>query len=141
MNIRTLQRDSNTVSGRGGTSDLYVSRRSYFSLRVFALSKARRFGYFNLVDKAAVDYVHERVGGNAWRHGEPRARRGAPHNTSPQTPALNVLYVLSRCTGQASPCGEHRQLFFSCQGGTQAPALSCLGLQAKGRQFGSEPIS
>src|SRR5256886_13504509 len=30
----------------------------------FALSRARRgSGYFNLVDKAAVDYVHERVGG------------------------------------------------------------------------------
>src|ERR1700724_220225 len=66
MNIRTLQRGLQYCGRVKAVRQTYhvFESEGYFFVLSFALSKARRgSGYFNLVDKAAVDYVHERVGG------------------------------------------------------------------------------
>jgi len=126
MNIRTLQRDSNTVVGRGGTPDLSCIReRGLFFVLSFALSKARRgSGYFNLVDKAAVDYVHERVGGTRGvtaNHVLAAARRTKHIPT--RLLALMSCTSWSRCTGQPSRVRRTpATVLFRAQGATQGPA-------------------
>jgi len=66
MNIRTLQRGLQYCGRVEAVRQTYhvFESEGYFFVLSFALSKARRgSGYFNLVDKAAVDYIHERLGG------------------------------------------------------------------------------
>ncbi|MGH8305233.1 MAG: hypothetical protein ACRETG_06440, partial [Steroidobacteraceae bacterium] len=66
MNIRTLQRGLQYCGRVAAVRQTYhvFESAGYFFVLSFAHSRARRgSGYFNLVDKAAVDYVHGRVGG------------------------------------------------------------------------------
>jgi len=122
MNIRTLQRGLQYCGRVEAVRQTYhvFESEGYFFVLSFALSKARRgFRYFNLVDKAAVDYVHERVGGTRGVTANHVARRSAPHQAHPhQAPALNVLYVLVALHwATITRAGEHRQLFFSVRKG------------------------
>jgi hypothetical protein len=90
--------------------------QGYFFVLSFALSKARRgSGYFNVIDEAAVDYVHEHVGG--MRGVTAKSVMAAARRTRrvPSTlVALNVLYILM-ALGSASitRSGANRQLFFT----------------------------
>ena len=118
MDIRTLQRGlkyCGRVAAVRQTYHVFESAGYYFVLS-FALSRARRgSGYFNLVDKAAVEYVQQRVGGS---RGVTAKQVLAAARRSRHVPtrllALNVLYVLV-ALNQASitRTGENRQLFFS----------------------------
>jgi hypothetical protein len=118
MNIRTLQRGlkyCGRVAAVRQTYHVFESPGYYFVLS-FALARARRgSGYFNLVDKAAVDYVQRRVGGS---RGVTAKQVLAAARRTRYVPtrllALNVLYVLV-ALDQASitRSGENRQLFFS----------------------------
>jgi hypothetical protein len=118
MNIRTLQRGlkyCGRVAAVRQTYHVFESAGYYFVLS-FALARARRgSGYFNLVDKAAVDYVQQRVGGS---RGVTAKQVLAAARRTRYVPtrllALNVLYVLV-ALNQASitRSGENRQLFFS----------------------------
>jgi hypothetical protein len=117
MNIRTLQRG---LASRGKVES---SRQSYhvfeasdyFFVLSFARSRARRgSGYFNVVSKAAVQFVHKRLGGTTRVTAKDAfdiARRTKHIPT--RLMALNILYVLV-ALGQARilRAGEHRQLFF-----------------------------
>ena len=118
MNIRTLQRGltyrSKVVSSR---QTYHVFEASdYFFVLSFARARARRgSGYFNVVARAAVAYVHERLGGSGRVTAKDvfvLARRTKHVPTSLM--ALNVLYVLV-ALGHAriTRAGEHRQLFFA----------------------------
>ncbi|TLZ27879.1 MAG: hypothetical protein E6K25_11670 [Gammaproteobacteria bacterium] len=84
----------------------------YFFVLSFALSRARRgSGYFNLVDKAAVDYVHGRVGGTRGVTANQvlAAARRTKHIPT-RLLALNVLYVLVALQwATITRAGEHRQ--------------------------------
>ena len=90
--------------------------KEYFFVLSFARSRARRgAGYFNVADRAAVDYVHSRLGGRSGVTAKDvvtMARRTKHVSTS--LLALNILYVLV-ALGHAAilRAGEHRQLFFS----------------------------
>ena len=122
MNIRALQQGLQYCGRVKAVRQTYHVFESpgYFFVLSFALGKARRgSGYFNLVDKAAVDYVQERVGG----------MRGVTANSvmsvaqrSKYIPtrlvALNILYVLVALkSATITRAGEHRQLFFSVRKG------------------------
>ena len=118
MNIRALQRGlqyRGRVDAIRQTYHVFEGKELFLVLS-FARSRARRgSGYFNLVRKAAVDYVHGRFGGK--RHVTANAVLNAARRT-PHIPtrllALNVLYVLIALRGAAiERAGEHRQLFFS----------------------------
>ena len=118
MDIRSLQRGleyRGRVAGVRQTYHVFESPRYYLVLS-FALARSRRgSGYFNLVDKAAVDYVQQRVGGSRGVTAKSvlaAAQRSRHVRTRQQ--ALNVLYVLVALK-QASitRSGEHRQLFFA----------------------------
>jgi hypothetical protein len=118
MNIRSLQRGlkyCGRVAAVRQTYHVFESAGYYFVLS-FALARARRgSGYFNLVDRAAVDYVQQRVGGS---RGVTAKQVLAAARRTRYVPtrllALNVLYVLV-ALDQASitRAGENRQLFFS----------------------------
>ena len=127
MNIRTLQRGlqyCDRVAAVRQTYHVFESERHFFVLS-FALAKARRgSGYFNLVEKAAVDYVQGRVGG---MRGVTANRVVAAARRTRHIPthllALNVLYVLvalRRAT--ITRAGEHRQLFFAVRKRPGKPA-------------------
>jgi hypothetical protein len=122
MNIRSLQRGLQYCGRVAAVRQTYhvFESEGYFFVLSFALSKARRgSGYFNLVDKAAVEYVHQRVGGT----------RGVTANsvlTAAQRTrhiptrllALNVLYVLVALRwATITRSGQNRQLFFSVRKG------------------------
>ncbi len=118
MNIRTLQRGL-TYRGRveavRQTYHVFEAEGYYFVLS-FALSKSRRgSGYFNVIDKDAVDYVQQRVGGTRGVTAKDvvsEARR-TRHVTTTLV-ALNILYILV-ALGSATivRSGANRQLFFS----------------------------
>jgi hypothetical protein len=118
MNIRALQRGLHyrgRVDAIRQTYHVFDGQGLYLVLS-FARSRTRRgSGYFNLVDKGAVDYVQARFGGKRGvtaRAVVTTARR-TPHVPTPLL-ALNVLYVLVALRGAAiDRAGEHRQLFFS----------------------------
>jgi hypothetical protein len=82
----------------------------------FARGKARRgSGYFNLVAKAAVDYVQARLGGTrgVTANSVLAAARRTRHIPT-RLLALNVLYVLVALQrASITRAGEHRQLFFA----------------------------
>ena len=122
MNIRSLQRGlqySGRVEAVRQTYHVFEAK-DYFFVLSFALSKARRgSGYFNVVNKAAVDYVHERIGGTRGVTAKDVVAAARRTKHIPTTLlALNVLYVLV-ALGFASitRAGEHRQLFFSVRKG------------------------
>lgn len=99
----------------------------YFFVLSFARSRARRSsGYFNLVDKAAVDYVHARVGGTrgVTANDVLSVARRTRHIPT-RLVALNVLYVLVALNwASITRAGENRQLFFSVRKGRRRPALA-----------------
>jgi len=118
MNIRALQRGLQYCGRVDAVRQAYhvFDGDGLFLVLSFARAKARRgSGYFNLVDKAAVDYVQARLGGT--RGVTAKAVVAAARRTRhipTRLLALNVLYVLV-ALGRASitRAGEHRQLFFS----------------------------
>jgi hypothetical protein len=118
MNIRTLQRGLRYCGRVSAVRQSYhvFESSGYFFVLSFARTKARRSsGYFNLVDKAAVDYVHERLGGTrgVTANSVVAAARRTRHIPT-RLVALNVLYVLVALGLAAiTRAGENRQLFFS----------------------------
>jgi hypothetical protein len=88
----------------------------YYFVLSFARSKTRRAsGYFNVVNRAAVEYVQAHLGGRSGvtaKDAVAAARRTKHVPTSLM--ALSILYVLV-ALGQARivRAGEHRQLFFA----------------------------
>jgi len=122
MNIRTLQRGLQYCGRVKAVRQTYhvFESEGYFFVLSFALSRARRgSGYFNLVDKAAVDYVHGRVGGT---RGVTAKQVLAAAQRTRHIPtrllALNVLYVLVALRwATITRAGEHRQLFFAVRKG------------------------
>ena len=118
MNIRTLQRGLQYCGRVKAVRQTYhvFEAAGYFFVLSFAISKARRgSGYFNVVDKAAVEYVHRRLGGSrsVTAKSVVAAARRTRHVRSTLF-ALNILYVLV-ALDQATliRTGEHRQLFFA----------------------------
>jgi hypothetical protein len=122
MNIRLLQRG---LEYRGRVHAIRQSYHvfesaGYFLVLSFARARSRRgSGYFNLVDKAAVDYVLERLGGTrgVTANSVLAAARRTRHIPT-RLLALNVLYVLvalGRATITRS--GANRQLFFTVRKG------------------------
>ena len=127
MNIRTLQRGLQYCGRVDAVRQSYhvFEAQGYYFVLSFALSKARRgSGYFNVVDKDAVEYVHGRVGGmrGVTAKDVVASARRTKHVASTLF-ALNVLYVLV-ALGFASitRAGEHRQLYFSVRKGIRAAA-------------------
>ncbi|HYL02482.1 MAG TPA: hypothetical protein VEU54_03615 [Steroidobacteraceae bacterium] len=124
MNIRSLQRGLRYCGKVAAVRQTYhvFESESFFLVLSFARARSRRgSGYFNLVDKAAVDYVRQRVGGTRGVTANDvltRARRTG--RVATRLVALNVLYVLV-ALGQAriTRAGEHRQLYFAVR---SAPA-------------------
>jgi hypothetical protein len=118
MNIRTLQQGlqyRGRVDAIRQTYHVFESK-GYFLVLSFARARSRRgSGYFNLVAKAAVEYVAERVGGTRGvTANEVLAAARRTRHVATRLLALNVLYVLV-ALGRASitRAGEHRQLFFA----------------------------
>ncbi|HWM29922.1 MAG TPA: hypothetical protein VNQ14_15780 [Woeseiaceae bacterium] len=103
------------VSGVRQTYYVFEAEVCFFVLS-FARSESKPgAGYFNIVDKTAIDYVRERFAGDrkvTAKEVYERARRTKHVPTS--LIALNVLYVLT-ALGEAEIVGEglHRQLLFS----------------------------
>jgi hypothetical protein len=127
MNIRTLQRGLQYCGRVAAVRQTYhvFEAQGYFFVLSFALSTARRgSGYFNVVDKTVVDYVHERVGG--LRGVTARSIVAAARRTKhvPTTLlALNVMYILVALRwATITRAGEHRQLFFSVRKGRHKPS-------------------
>jgi hypothetical protein len=118
MNIRKLQQGLKYRGRVEAVRQTYhvFEASDYFFVLSFSLSKSRRgSGYFNVVDRAAVDYVQHHVGGSnsvTARDALTVARRTKHVPTSLM--ALNILYVLVGL-GEARimRSGEHRQLFFA----------------------------
>jgi hypothetical protein len=118
VNIRKLQKGLKYRGRVAAVKQTYhiFEAQDYFFVLSFALSTARKgSGYFNVVDMAAVNYVHKRLGGRSGvtaKHVVSIARR--TKHVSSSLSALNILYVLV-ALGQATllRVGDHRQLFFS----------------------------
>ena len=125
MNIRTLQRGLQYCGRVDGVRQTYhvFEGQGYFFVLSFALAKSRRgSGYFNVVNKAAVDYVHRRVGGSRGVTAKDVVAGARRTKHVPTTLfALNVLYVLvSLGFANITRSGEHRQLFFTVRKGQRA---------------------
>lgn len=118
MNIRTLQRGlkyCGEVKAVRQTYHVFEAQRYFFVLS-FARSKARRgSGYFNMIDRAAVDYVQQRVGGTrAVTAKDVLAAARRTRYIPTALVALNVLYILVGLrSASIVRSGEHRQLIFS----------------------------
>jgi len=127
MNIRSLQRGLRYCGRVQAVRQAYhvFEGAGYYFVLSFARARApRASGYFNLVDKAAVDYVHARLGGTrgVTANQVVAAARRTRHVPT-RLVALNVLYVLvalQRAT--ITRAGEHRQLFFTVWRGRRGPA-------------------
>lgn len=118
MNIRALQRGLHYRGRVDAIRQTYhvFEGEALFLVLSFARSRARRgSGYFNLVGKAAVDYVHVRFGGKrgVTVNAVVTAARRTAHIPT-RLLALNVLYVLVALqVATIERSGEHRQLFFT----------------------------
>jgi len=122
MDIRTLQRGlqyCGRVEAVRQTYHVFESPGYYFVLS-FARARARRgSGYFNLVNRAAVDYIYRRMAGSrAVTAKQVLAAARRTRHVPTRLLALNVLYVLV-ALGRASisRAGENRQLFFTVRKG------------------------
>ena len=122
MNIRTLQRGlqyCGRVEAVRQTYHVFASAGYYFVLS-FARAKARRgSGYFNLVDKGAVEYVYQRFAGQrAVTANAVLAAARRTRHVPTRLLALNVLYVLVALDRAGiTRAGENRQLFFAVRKG------------------------
>ncbi len=118
MNIRSLQRGLQYCGRVEAVRQTYhvFESAGYFFVLSFARSKARRSsGYFNLVDKGAVDYAQRHFGGRrgVTANDVVTAARRTRHIPT-RLLALNVLYVLVALErASIARSGEHRQLFFN----------------------------
>jgi hypothetical protein len=129
MNIRKLQQGLKYRGRVEAVRQTYhvFEASDYFFVLSFSLSKSRRgSGYFNVVNRTAVDYVQRHVGGSngvTAKDAVAVARRTKHVPTSLM--ALNILYVLVGL-GEARimRSGEHRQLFFAVKKMRQARAIS-----------------
>jgi hypothetical protein len=103
------------VSGVRQTYYVFEADTCYFVMS-FALSETKPgSGYFNIVDKAAVDYVRQRFAGDKKVTAKDVfARAKRTRHVATRLIALNVLYVLA-ALGEAEIVAEglHRQLLFS----------------------------
>ena len=118
MNIRTLQRGLKYRGRVKAVRQTYhvFEAQGYFFVLSFALSKARRgSGYFNVIDKHAVDYVQRRIGGTRAVTAKDIVAAARRTRYLPTTlVALNVLYILVAVrSASIVRSGKHRQLFFS----------------------------
>jgi hypothetical protein len=129
MNIRKLQQGLKYRGRVEAVRQTYhvFEASDYFFVLSFSLSKSRRgSGYFNVVNRAAVDYVQRHVGG---RNGVTAKDAVAIARRTKHVPtslmALNILYVLVGL-GEARimRSGEHRQLFFAVKKVRQPRAIS-----------------
>ncbi len=118
MNIRKLQQGlkyRGRVEAVRQTYHVFEASDYYFVLS-FSLSKTRRgSGYFNVVNRAAVNYVQGHLGGrNGVTAKDALAAARRTRHIPTSLMALNILYVLVGL-GQARimRSGEHRQLFFA----------------------------
>jgi len=118
MNIRKLQQGLKYRSRVEAVRQTYhvFEASDYFFVLSFSLSKSRRgSGYFNVVNRAAVDYVQRHVGGgNGVTAKDVVAVARRTKHVPTSLMALNILYVLVGL-GEARimRSGEHRQLFFA----------------------------
>ena len=118
MNIRSLQRGLRYCGRVDAVRQTYhvFESAGYFFVLSFARARSRRgSGYFNRVDKAAVDYVHERVGGTrgVTANSVLAVARRTKHIPT-RLLALNVLYVLVALQwATITRSGANRQLFFA----------------------------
>jgi hypothetical protein len=118
MNIRSLQRGLQYCGRVDAVRQTYhvFDSPSYFFVLSFARSRTRRgSGYFNLVGKRAVDYIHARLGGSRGVTAKDVVRAAQRTRHIPTSLfALNVLYVLVALNcATITRAGEHRQLFFA----------------------------
>ena len=118
MNIRKLQQGLKYRGRVEAVRQTYhvFEASDYFFVLSFSLSRSRRgSGYFNVVNRAAVDYVHGHVGGRSGVTAKDvvaLARRTKHVPTS--LAGLNILYVLVGLgAARITRSGEHRQLFFA----------------------------
>jgi hypothetical protein len=120
MNIRSLQRGLQYCGRVEAVRQTYhvFESAGYFFVLSFARSRARRSsGYFNLVDKRAIEYVRQRFGGKRGVTAKDVAARRTRHIPT-RLLALNALYVLVALKGASiTRSGEHRQLFFAVRKG------------------------
>jgi hypothetical protein len=122
MNIRALQRGLHyrgRVDAIRQTYHVFEGKELFLVLSLARSTARRGSGYFNLVGKAAVDYVQGRFAGKrgVTANAVVAAARRTPHIPT-RLLALNVLYVLVALGGAAiDRAGEHRQLFFSVRKG------------------------
>ena len=137
MDIRTLQRGlkyCGQVKAVRQTYHVFEAERYFFVLS-FARSKTRRgSGYFNVIDRAAVDYVRQRMA--ATRAVTAKDVLAAARRTRyipTALVALNVLYILVVLrSASIVRSGEHRQLIFSMK--RAAPAKALLRSNQSGRR-------
>ncbi len=129
MNIRTLQRGlqyRGRVKAPRQTYHVFEAEEGYFFVMSFALSKARRgSGYFNVIPKAAVDYVRERMGGMRGVTAKSVVAASRRTRLVPTTlVALNILYILIALKStRITRSGANRQLFFSVRKGPRQRPL------------------
>jgi len=127
MNIRTLQRGLKYCGRVKAVRQTYhvFEAQGYFFVLSFARSKTRRgSGYFNVIDKNAVNYVVQHLGGTRAVTAKDvlAAARRTRHIPTALT-ALNVLYILVALrSASIVRAGENRQLFFSVKKGAPAKA-------------------
>ena len=92
----------------------FVFEASDYYLVLSLSASKRQSGYFNVVDKQSVRYVHERFERQRNVTAKAVAERAGRTSHAPDAlTALNILYVLV-ATGRAQveKVGTHRQLFF-----------------------------
>jgi hypothetical protein len=118
MNIRKLQQGLKYRGRVEAVRQTYhvFEASDYFFVLSFALAKTRRgSGYFNVVSRAAVDYVQAHLGGHSGvtaKDAVAVARRTKHVPTSLM--GLTILYVLvALAQARIVRAGEHRQLFFA----------------------------
>src|SRR5688572_30328058 len=118
MNIKSLQQGLQYCGRATGVRQTYhvFEAPQYYFVLSFARAKSRAgSGYFNLISKSAVDYVHSRFGGRA-RVTAKEVASAAKRTGLVRTNlfALNILYVLVALEQAAiTREGEHRQLYFA----------------------------
>jgi len=118
VNIRKLQRGLKYRARVQAVRQTYhvFEAADYFFVLSFSLSKTRRgSGYFNVVSRAAVSYVHARFAGKTRvTANEVFAAARRTKHVPTTLMALNILYVLVALgAARILRTGEHRQLFFA----------------------------
>jgi hypothetical protein len=97
MNVRKLMQGLKYLGNVTGKKQTYHVLEGTGSFLVLSLSRAKRGGgNFNIVDAAAVDYVHERFAGKSGvTTGDVVRRARKSRHVRDALAALNILYVLA----------------------------------------------